>query len=329
MDDLIDDIIQKYPDIRESSVFEVGSNDGTLLKKFYQRGFTVCGIDPASIAAGIANQEGIKTYNTFFSKDFAYDLAYKNHKFDLVVSQNVLAHIENLRDVFEGIYLILKHGGKFIFEVGYFLSVVENNLIDTIYHEHLDYHHANPLVRFLNKVGFSVEDIDINSIQGGSLRIYASKDNTIENSSNVKAFLANELKTILFNKKDMLLWRASVDYRFKVLKDKISKRLSDNCRLYAYGCPTKAVLLLNLLGLNQTHIKAIIEDNIYKVGKFLPYSGIKILSKESVELNESDMLIILAWNFYEDIKNNNIASGFFPPGLTLIKPLPETEFINV
>ena len=140
----------------KSVIFEIGSNDGTTLEKFKDLGHTVCGVDPAKLPTKIANEKGIYTINKFFDDSTVNEVLKKFGKPDIITSQNALAHIDNLADTFKRIFFLLKNNGYFVFEVGYFGKVLEKNLFDTIYHEHLDYHHAKPLVSHLLKLGFEI-----------------------------------------------------------------------------------------------------------------------------------------------------------------------------
>ena len=140
-------------------VFEIGSNDGTCLKEFKSVGFKVCGVDPAKKPSSIANKNNIHTINDFFNKSVIKNVESLYGKPNLITSQNVLAHIDDISNIFDLSYHFLKDGGYFVFEVGYFKQVLENDLFDTIYHEHLDYHHETPLVKFLNNIGFSLKKL--------------------------------------------------------------------------------------------------------------------------------------------------------------------------
>ena len=173
---------------KDSFVFEIGSNDGTCLKEFKSLGLKVCGVDPAKKPSLIANKNNIHTINNFFSKSVINEVENIYGKPDLITSQNVLAHIDDLSNVFNLSYEFLKDDGFFVFEVGYFKTVLEYELFDTIYHEHLDYHHAKPLVKFLKNIGFSIKDITLNASQGGSIRFLLQKCKVKSVSKKVNKF---------------------------------------------------------------------------------------------------------------------------------------------
>jgi SAM-dependent methyltransferase len=184
-------IIQKCKLKKNALVLDVGSNDGTCLSFFKRKKMRVVGIDPAKKPSVIANKNGIETFNKFFNKEAASQIEKKFGKFDFITSHNVLAHTENIQEIFLSIYDLLKKDAYFCFEIGYFKEVVKNNLFDTIYHEHLDYHHAKPLVNKIQQIGFSVIDLSVNKIQGGTLRLLLKKTK-FEISKKVIKFMKNE-----------------------------------------------------------------------------------------------------------------------------------------
>ena len=189
---------------KNSLVVDIGSNDGTCLAQFKKKGIKVCGIDPAKIPSKIANKNKIYTYNDFFNEKIKKKILTKFGPANLVTSHNVLAHVDNLKKVFKLTYSILKPQGYFCFEIGYFRNVIKNNFFDTIYHEHLDYHHALPLFKILNKVGFSVLKFDTNEIQGGTLRVLCIKSK-INDLKVVKKFLKDEERFFHYNKSIFLI----------------------------------------------------------------------------------------------------------------------------
>ena len=160
-----------------STVIDIGSNDGTCLKYFQDVGYDVCGVDPAQKPSDIANSNGIYTINNFFNNEVVLKIINKFGKVDIVTSQNTLAHISNLSSTFENIYKILKLGGFFVFEIGYFKRVLESKCFDTIYHEHFSYLSLHTVSRIFSSVGFDMVDIKRqSSIQGGSLRLLFTKN---------------------------------------------------------------------------------------------------------------------------------------------------------
>ena len=187
-------LIKKCKLKKGSLVLDIGSNDGTCLSYFKKNGMKVIGIDPAKKPSKIANDKGIKTINNFFNKKISNNFKKKYGQFDFITSHNVLAHTENIQEIFLSIYDILKKDAYFCFEIGYFKEVVRHNLFDTVYHEHLDYHHAKPLVKFLQNIGFTVIDLSTNNIQGGTLRLLLQKKKLKTKINKVEKFIKQEEK---------------------------------------------------------------------------------------------------------------------------------------
>lgn len=306
-------------------VVDVGSNDGTCLKPFQARGFTVCGVDPASLAAKIANENGVETINAFFNADAVATIKSRHGPADFITSHNVLAHVDDLQAVFGNVYDLLKPGGYFAFEVGYFREVLRTGCFDTIYHEHLDYHHAAPLVRYLTAIGFDVLDLSVNSIQGGSIRLLLRKTGEGQVSAAAEAFLEAERGSVLYDEAFLLAWRGRIEATMAAFRDLLRAHVGRGARIVGYGAPTKATLLMKMAGIGPGEIDYVVEDNPYKMGRFFPGTGVPI--KSSAELSETppDVLVMFAWNFADDIIGK--LRGRFHKPVEVVVPLPELRII--
>ena len=320
-------VVDKTKLKKNSVVIDVGSNDGTCLEYFQSKGYTVCGIDPARKPAEIANQNGVFTINKFFNKGVVDEIIKKYDKVDVVTSQNVLAHINNLDSVFKNIYQLLREEGYFVFEIGYFKRVLESGCFDTIYHEHIDYHHANPLVKFLINLGFDVLEISENNIQGGSLRFLLQKTGDGVIKSQPGQFLSNEKNTILYNNKKLNFWYDEVETKMKKLREVFLKYKSKYDISYAYGAPTKATLLLKMLKLDNNDISFVVDDNKLKVNRFMPLTNIPIKSSDEIEFDKSAVIILFAWNFADDIIKK--IKEQYKVEATIILPLPNLKVIKI
>ena len=312
-------VIKKCGLKKDSSVLEIGSNDGTCLNFFKKNNMKVLGIDPANKPCAIANNKGIKTLNNFFNKQTANQIQKKFGKFDLITSHNVLAHTVNIKEIFKSVFKILNQNAFFCFEIGYFKKVIEKNLFDTIYHEHLDYHHANPLVKVLEDIGFSILDISTNNIQGGTLRLLLQKKSKNIKTKKIKKFLLKE--QIFFKKIDIKKKFLDFNKILSQLNIQVMKEIENKKNIYAYGSPTKASLLLIISRLNKMIIKNSFEDNILKCNKYIPGTDIKIINTEKIKLKRNSIVIILAWNFVKEIierlKKKNVKN------IKLFIPLPK------
>ena len=308
-------------------IVDIGSNDGTCLKFFKKKGYSVCGVDPAQKPSEIANSNDIFTINSFFDNTIARNILDKFGEVDVVTSQNVLAHIDNIISTFENIYNILKVGGYFVFEVGYFKNVIETKCFDTIYHEHLDYHHANPLAKVLTYLGFDIINISENNIQGGSLRILLQKTGLGIVKKQPKKFLDNEKKSILYDISKLNSWSSDIKNTMSYFNKLFFKYKSKEKICFAYGAPTKSTLLLKMSKLKENEISFVVDDNDLKVGKFLPSTSIPIKSSKSIEFNKEAVIILFAWNFADDIIKT-LKKKYRVP-VTIIIPLPYPRVVQI
>ena len=310
-----------------SLVVDIGSNDGTCLEVFKKHGYKVCGVDPAKLPAKIAMKKNIFTINNFFQEDTLEKIKSKFGMADLVTSQNVLAHVDDLRDTFTNIYKLLKNNGYFVFEIGYFRSVLESGCFDTIYHEHLDYHHGAPLVKYLSSIGFDIVNLEVNTIQGGSLRLLLKKTGKGKVLSQAQKFLVNEKKSVLNSKIYLQKWSDKI-FDICCNLEKITRNLLKNKVLcYAYGSPTKATLLLKMNSFLEDNIQFVVEDNKNKVGKFLPHNGIPIRDIKELDFKKSAVIIILAWNFSDDIIMK--LKKLYKVKVQVIIPLPKLKVLEI
>ena len=296
----------------KTRVIDIGSNDGTALNYFLKMGCEVLGIDPAEIPSNIANKNGVNTINKFFSLNLAKQIVKDNQLFDIAISHNVLAHVEDINDVFEGIHKILKINGLLVFEVGYFGDLISKNIYDTIYHEHLDYHSKKPLANFLVKKGFSVKKIETNSIQGGSVRFYCLKEHQAKIYLNVTKELNVEKET--FQSKNINIWFDNIFKNIESIKANLIEALDQGVHIWGYGAPTKATLITNMLGDIANSIEFIIDDNPLKENKYIPGTKILIIKKSGRPVFKNQLIICFAWNFFDDIhsklKLENIEGTF-------------------
>jgi nucleoside-diphosphate-sugar epimerase/SAM-dependent methyltransferase/quercetin dioxygenase-like cupin family protein len=323
-----EDAAIKYIDMfklkSDSTVIDIGSNDGIALRPFKERGISVIGVEPAKNLAEMANSEGIPTINGYFD-----DTLFKNKKFaDIVTASNVFAHNDELTKITLNVFNILKPGGTFIIEVQYILDVIKDTLFDNIYHEHVNYWSVTSLVNFFNNIGFRVTNIEHIDTHGGSIRVYIQDRSETEVSDSVNLFLENEK---IFG---LLDYNTYSKFGDEVKQSKINvinniKKLKETGKLIiGYGAPAKATTLLNYYELTNEDISYIVEDNKLKYGKIVPGTNIPIINKPDFT-EKPAIIIIFAWNFKKEIIENNkkmITNGsVFVSIKDLMKPLTQTE----
>lgn len=327
--------LEEYADWVEAScdlppnavIVDVGSNDGTALKPFKAKSFTVCGVDPASLAARIANENGVETINAFFDADAVAEIKRRHGQADYVTSHNVLAHVDDLAAVFRNVRDLLKDGGYFGFEVGYFREVLRTGCFDTIYHEHLDYHHASPLVRHLTALGFDVLDLSVNAVQGGSLRLLLRKTGEGKVSEQARAFLEAEQSSVLYDEPFLVGWRKMIEDTMGAFRAALRERADRGALIVGYGAPTKATLLMKMAGIGGDEIAYVVEDNPYKTGRFFPGTGVAIKPGAELGANPPDVLVLFAWNFADDIIAK--LKGRFDRPVEVVVPLPKLGIITL
>jgi len=295
--------IKKFNLNNQSLVIDIGSNDGIALRPLKEKGIKVLGVEPAKNISALANKEGIETINSYFTKELALDIIQKYGKADLVTASNVFAHADGLEEIAHAAFSILKEDGTFIVEVQYLLDTIKDLTFDNIYHEHVNYWSVTSINNFFNKLGYKVYNVEHINTHGGSIRVYINKSTTT--SSNVLEFLNTE--------KDFGLTEYNTYLEFAKRVEKIKFNVNNNIKnlknqgltLVGYGSPAKATTALNYFGITSNEIDYIIEDNNLKHNKILPGVKIPIYSKNKLNEKLPDVIIVMAWNFFEDIKLNN------------------------
>jgi len=299
-----DKYIREFNLNENSLVVDIGSNDGIALVPLKEKGIKVLGIEPAKNVARITQEKGIDTLCTYFSTDTAIDILKNYGQVDVVTASNVFAHADNLEEIANAVFKMLKDDGTFIIEVQYLLDTIKDLTFDNIYHEHVNYWGVTSLNNFFNRLGMYVSDVEHVDTHGGSIRVYVKKELKVIKPS-VFEFLIKEeefgltkYETYLDFAKRVEQAKANVIKNIKLLKDQ-------GLTLVGYGSPAKATTSLNYFNITNQEIDYIIEDNPLKHNKFLPGINIPIYSKEKLNEKLPDVIIVMAWNFLEDIKRNN------------------------
>ncbi|MGV7224873.1 MAG: methyltransferase domain-containing protein [Nitrospinales bacterium] len=299
----VDDVIGKFGLDKTKQVVEVASNDGYLLQYFHERGFPVLGIEPAKNVAEAAINAGIPTTVKFFGVQTAEELAVNGKKADLLIGNNVLAHVPDLNDFVKGLKILLKSDGIITMEFPHLMRLIEGNQFDTIYHEHFSYFSFTSAKNIFFEHGLKIFDVDELSTHGGSLRIYAchSEDQSKVINQSVENLLESEevdgfknLKFYLtFNKKVKAIKRSILDFMNKIKNEGKS--------IVGYGAPAKGNTLLNYCGIGRDYIDYTVDRSPHKQGYFLPGTHIPIYPPDKIKETQPDYVVILPWNLKDEI----------------------------
>ncbi len=286
---------------KNSYIIDIGSNDGVALKPFLDLGFKkVLGIEPAKNLAKLANKNKIKTFNGFLDKKNIKKIK-KNA--DLILASNVFAHSDKLKEMAECMFSLLSKKGTIILEVQYLLNTLKDLTFDNIYHEHYNYWSLTSLTYFFNQFGAKIYRSEKIDTYGGSIRVYIKKDKKVKIEQSVKKMLKEEE---IFGIKDFKTYQKFGEKVYKIRENVLKniKKLKDKNKLIiGYGAPAKATTALNFFGISK-EIDFIVEDNKLKHNKFIPGVKIPIKNKSHIK-DKKNILLVLAWNFYSDIKKNN------------------------
>ena len=318
--------IKKMFKNRNTKILDIASNDGTFLNFFEKKKFFRLGIDPAKNLKKLSLKKGITQIDDFFTKKKSENIKKKYGKFDIITANHVCAHVEDLNDFFNGVQNLLKDEGLFVFEISYRASVLKKNTFDTIYHEHLDYHALYPISKFVKKFNLNVVNFKTPDAQGGSLRVYVSKNKNSKNQKSIK-------KQILKEKKQLNLFNVSTYKKFekKIINCKnklnslIQNCINNNMNIAGYGAAAKTTTFLNYFKISEKNIKFIFDDNKLKQGLCIPGTKIKILDPLNMNKKNIDVLIIFAWNYAELIIAKN--KKFKKKGGKFLIPFPNPRLI--
>jgi len=283
----------------DSFVVELASNDGYLLKNYVDLGIPVLGIDPAEGPAGEAQKIGVPTLNTFFTKEFAEKLQVEGRCADVIHANNVLAHVEDTNGFVEGIGILLKPDGVAVIEVPYVRDLIDHCEFDTIYHEHLCYFSVTALKNLFARHALYLNGVKRLSIHGGSLRLFVSHEN----------FVGNSVQRLLEEEDELHMNQLGYyeDFSTRVgkvkhgLSDMLSALKAEGKSVAAYGAAAKGSTLINCMDIDKDHIDFVVDRNTHKHGLHMPGKHWPIAGTEQLLKEMPDYVLILAWNFADEI----------------------------
>ncbi len=300
----VDDVIKRFKlDNKNSKIIEIASNDGYLLQFFKDKNFDCIGIEPSKSCAEYARAKNISVIQEFFDLDLAKDLAKKKNKADLIIANNVLAHVPDINNFVKGISLLLKPNGIATFEFQHLLELIKNNQYDTIYHEHYSYLSLLSVNNVFKNNGLNIFDVQKVNTHGGSLRVFAQKKTSKKHKVSRNFYLLdkvekrNKLNSIKTYKNFQKIANKNKNDLVKFLLDCKKKNFS----VAAYGAAAKGNTLLNYAGVKKDLISYVCDSAPSKQNKFLPGTRIPIFPPEYLFKNRPDYLLILPWNIADEI----------------------------
>ena len=321
---LADEMVAKKELGPGSLVMEAASNDGYLLKHYVAKGIPVLGIDPAANIVEVARRNGVETNCDFFTEELAERYARSGKKCDVFHANNVLAHVPDLNGFVAGIRKILKPNGVAVIEVPYLGSMIPNCEFDTIYHEHLCYFSFTALERLFNRNKLSIVDVKEIPVHGGSLRIYAEREEAnTDCSDSVIDFLSKEAVS------GMGEWDYYADFSTRVnrlgfeLWRAIAQTTKAGGSIAAYGASAKGSTLINYFGIDERVLTHVEDRSPHKQGLYMP--GTRLLITD-VGHSSATHYLLLTWNFLTEIVAQN--QQFMDRGGKFIVPIPSVQIIG-
>ena len=298
-------IIEKNQPNKGSLIIDIGSNDGSLLRPFQEKGYEVLGIDPAREIAHKATQSGIKTLPELFTFDIAAQICDSKGKASVVTAFNVFAHADNMAQMADGISHLLSKEGVFVFEFQYLVDIIDKMLLGTIFHEHMSHHSLLPMIKFLDNHGMEIIDLERNNIQHGSIVGTAQLKGGPRIQKPIVAEIINKEKQRRIDKPEAL--QPFINCLVNMQK-KFSELMSfwkeNNSTVAAYGAARSGPTLIAQFNIGSV-IEVIFDDHPQKVGKFSPGDHIEVLPTKELNIRRPDYTIILAWIHTNKIIENN------------------------
>ncbi len=306
-----------------SLVVDIGSNDGILLRPYQENGIRVMGVDPAANIAAMATASGIETKPAYFGPEVAEEIKRDKGQATLMTATSVFPHIDDLDNIVAGVKALLADDGVFVIEAYYLVDLIEKNLFDTIYHEHLSYFTVKTISTLFARLGMQVFDVEKTDTHGGSIRVFVQKvGGRHAVSPAVAEFIANEEVKKIHAIDTLLAFEAKISENKLRLKALLQDLKSQGKRIVAYGAPAKGNTLLNYFEIGTETVDYIVDDSPLKQGLYAPGTHIPVMSSQHLQEVPPDFILILAWNFAESIMKR------CAPFARFIVPVPFAQVVN-
>ena len=324
--ELVDSVIKEFSLNSNSLVAEIASNDGYLLERLAQQGIPAYGIEPTQLAADISIGKGHHVYKCFLNLDTASKIKSEKGAADVIIANNVFAHVPELRTFSEAAKFLLADDGILVIEVQYFGQLLEDTVFDTIYHEHYSYFSATSIRNLLDRYQLGIFKIELVPTHGGSIRVYA-KNNTISASFENHITPIVNLEAKATNLKDLLKFQKSVNVLERKIKEFFSTQKSAGNIVAGLGAAAKGNTLINFLRLGRSDVQCVFDSAPSKQGKFLPGSHIPIYPLSDIaKFIEIDLFVALPWNISQELAYS--ARSLVSRNTVIYQLLPEIKPVS-
>lgn len=325
--DYATEVVSRFLDAPRSTVVEIGCNDGILLNPLSMQNVrTLVGVDPATNIVNTIQNPGVRIINDFFSESVAREIVERYGKADMIVANNVYAHIPDIQGVTRGIQQLLAEDGVFIFEVHYLGKVIVGLQYDMVYHEHLYYYSLIALINHFKRYDLTIFDVKPIPIHGGSMRYYVCKNSSKhaqDISPRVELLRQEELSRGFDKAETFNQFAADVNSRKVQLMDLLTRLRRKGRIIAGYGASGRANTIIQYCGITHEHIEYMIDDAPAKEGFFTPGSHFEIRSNSTLKSKPPDYLLIFAWTYFNEIAEK--CRDYIEAGGRLIVPLPDVR----
>lgn len=311
---------------RGTLVVEIGSNDGVLLRPLAAAGARVLGVEPAENLAAVANAAGVETWNAFFSLSLARRIVVEKGQARVVVANNVMAHIDDLDDLTQGLNALLDGDGVFVAEVPYLVELLDRVEFDTVYHEHLSYFSISALRTLFARRGLELFDVKRETVHGGSLRLHVGRPGRHPLTAGLTATLEDESRREMHDRVPYQEFARRVVVARDALRSLVHTLRTQGKRIAGYGAAAKGNTLLNYCGLASDDIEFIVDSTPYKQGLLAPGTRIPVVPESWILDRQPDYALLLAWNHAEAIVRKN--AEYVRRGGRFILPLPVARVMD-